>query len=437
MLVHYLILGLRSLRRHPMLTLLMVLAVGFGVAASMTTFAVFRAVSGNPIPDKSAQLFKPQIDNWGHSNGRSSDEPPDAMDYIDAVALMHAHKAARQTVLYPLGLSVVPADPRAKPFRIRGYASYTDFFGMFEVPFQYGGGWPASDDANHAPVAVISARVNQRLFGGANSVGRSIDIEGHRYRIVGVAHSWNPQPRFFDVSNTGGFDASPIDFWIPFTRAIDLQIQTWGNNNCNSRSAPGWQGYLQSDCVWLSTWVELPDAAAAARYKRFLTAYAEQQRQAGRFHWAPNVRLRDVTQWLQAEHVVPQESQVSLLVALGFLVVCLVNTIGLLLAKFMRRAPEIGVRRALGASRREIYVQFLTEASMVGLAGGVLGLALTILGVLGIGMVFAPDIARLAHVDVSLMVLTLLVSILATMLAAFYPTWRASRVQPAWQLKSN
>ena len=74
---------------------------------------------------------------------------------------------------------------------------------------------------------------------------------------------------------------------------------------------------------------------------------------------------------------------------------------------------------------------------MVGLAGGVLGLALTILGVLGIGMVFAPDIARLAHVDVSLMVLTLLVSILATMLAAFYPTWRASRVQPAWQLKSN
>jgi putative ABC transport system permease protein len=126
-----------------------------------------------------------------------------------------------------------------------------------------------------------------------------------------------------------------------------------------------------------------------------------------------------------------------MMVALGFLLVCLVNTVGLMLAKFMRRAGEIGVRRALGASRRQIYVQFLIEAWAVGVAGGVLGLLLTGVGVLGIGLVFEPSIARLAQINLTLVGLTLLVSMAATVIAALYPTWRAAHVQPAWQLKSN
>ncbi len=59
------------------------------------------------------------------------------------------------------------------------------------------------------------------------------------------------------------------------------------------------------------------------------------------------------------------------------------------------------------------------------------------MGVLGVTLVFDPDIARLATLNGSLIALTLLVAVLATMLAAFYPTWRAAQVQPAWQLKSN
>jgi putative ABC transport system permease protein len=183
--------------------------------------------------------------------------------------------------------------------------------------------------------------------------------------------------------------------------------------------------------------VELDGAADVARYRRFLEHYAAGQQQAGRFDWSPNVRLRDVMQWLDHEHVVPPESRISLMVALGFFVICLINTVGLLLAKFLRRAGEIGVRRALGATRREIYTQYLVEAGTVGLAGGVLGLLFTALGVSGVGVLFPPQIAKLARLDLSLVGLTLLVAIIATVLAAFYPAWRAARVQPAWQLKSN
>jgi putative ABC transport system permease protein len=142
-------------------------------------------------------------------------------------------------------------------------------------------------------------------------------------------------------------------------------------------------------------------------------------------------------QWLDHERVVPPESRISLLVAMGFFVICLVNTVGLLLAKFLRRSGEIGVRRALGATRREIYTQYLIEAGTVGLAGGVLGLLLTAAGVSGVGILFQPQIAKLARLDFSLVGLTLLVAVVATMLAAFYPAWRAAKVQPAWQLKSN
>ena len=93
MLGYYLGLALRSFRRNTLLTALMIVTIGFGVAASMTTWSVFRAVSGDPIPQKSAELFVPQIDNWGPAErapGSQSDEPPKAMDYTDAVALMRA-----------------------------------------------------------------------------------------------------------------------------------------------------------------------------------------------------------------------------------------------------------------------------------------------------------------------------------------------------------
>jgi putative ABC transport system permease protein len=74
--------------------------------------------------------------------------------------------------------------------------------------------------------------------------------------------------------------------------------------------------------------------------------------------------------------VVGNDTKLSAWLAFGFLVLCLVNTIGLLLAKFSVRAAEVGIRRALGASRREIFRQFLIESAVVGLVGGVLGLVL-------------------------------------------------------------
>lgn len=436
MLDYYFQLGLRSLRRNPMLTALMVMAIGFGVAASMTTYSVFRAVSGNPIPDKSARLFIPLVDNWGPQQNLKG-EPADGLDYVDAIALMRAHAAKRQTMLYPVQLAVMPDANRDLPMNAEGYAVGGDFFPMFDVPFRFGSGWTTQDDEKRAADVVISGKLNQEVFAGANSVGRTINLGGRDYRVVGVTNHWNPRPRFYDLFSTSGFADEP-DFYMPFNLALQQQMYTGGRNSCRGHLGfTNWTDYTQSNCVWITPWVELDTADEVASYRRFLTNYAADQQRAGRFNWAPNVRLRDVTQWLDYQQVVPPESRISLVVALGFFVICLVNTIGLLLAKFMRRAGEIGVRRALGATRGEIYTQYLIEAGTVGLAGGALGLLLTALGVSGIGVLFQPEVAKLAKLDLSLMALTFAVAIAATVLAAFYPAWRAAHVQPAWQLKSS
>ena len=438
MFAYYLELALRSLKRSPGLTALMVLTIAFGVAASMTTYSVFRAVSGDPIPWKSSQLFEPQIDMWG-PNGRGSDgEPPDAMDYNDAITLMRDHRAKLQSAMYQISPSVVPADASKHPINVSGHAVYSEFFPMLDVPFLYGSGWSADDDTQRAAVVVISSKLNQKLFGGSNSVGKTVNVEGKDYRVVGVLNDWNPQPRFFDVVNSGGFSTGVEDVFLPFQRAIAVGLPNDGNTNCNAVPAEsGFVGLQHSNCVWIAYMAELDDAAAVTAYKQYIDGYAHDMQQSGRFGWAPNNRLRDLPAWLDNQHVVPSDTKVSLLVALGLLLACLVNTAGLLLAKFLRRSSEIGVRRALGAPRLAIYAQFLTEAGIIGLAGGALGLLLTGVGVASVGWVLPKDIAALARVNFSLLMLTLLVSVIATTLAGLYPTFRASRVQPAWQLKSN
>ncbi|HET6588423.1 MAG TPA: FtsX-like permease family protein, partial [Oleiagrimonas sp.] len=100
-------------------------------------------------------------------------------------------------------------------------------------------------------------------------------------------------------------------------------------------------------------------------------------------------------------------------------------------------APEIGIRRALGASRAAVYRQFLIEGATIGMAGGIFGVVLTLLGIWGSGALFEPKIARLVHVDASLIALTVLLAVAATVASALYPTWRAAQTQPAWQIKIN
>jgi len=438
---YHLALAVRSLRRSPGLTALMMLTIGFGVAASMTMYSVVRGLSADPIPWKSSQLFVPQVDMWGPGDRGPGGEPPVAMDYADAMALMRQHRATRQSAIYAISPSAMPTGTsrNRSPIMLDGYAVYGEFFPMLDVRFPYGHGWSAQDDAAPSPVIVISDKLNQQVFGGGNSVGKTIELDDHDYRVVGVIHDWNPQPVFYDTINPGYGGRGP-EVFVPFQQAIAVNMVNASWDGCKKGTSDPNADFVrlrQSDCVWISYMVELDDAAAVQRYRQYLDDYASEQQKTGRFDWAPNNRLRDVPTFLDYRQVVPGNIRVSLLVALGLLIVCLVNTMGLLLAKFLRRSGEIGIRRALGASRTAIHAQFLIEAGVIGVGGGVLGLLFTIVGVLCIGQVLPAADAELAHLDTPLLMLTLLTAVIATLLAGMYPTFRAARVPPAWHLKAQ
>lgn len=437
---YYIDLALRSLRRNPVLTALMVLLIAVGVALSSVTFAALRAVSGDPLPGRSAQVFVPQLDNRSPVQRPADGELPWALSYIDARTLLDAHRAFRQTATYPLALAAMPADPARVPFRVEGYAVTADFFAMFEVPFDAGRSWGAAGDARGAPEVVISRRLDGKLFGNAAGVGHEVRLGEHTYRVVGVVGDWNPQPHFYagpDI-NYVGYRGSAPDVYLPLRRAVDDQVDSTGSYDC----LPGvdwsdWATRLRSECDWIDVWVEIHTPAEVHAYRDFLDGYAAEQQHTGRWPWSPQVRLRNLPQWLDYVQAVPEEVPIAFALAVGLQLVCLVNVVGLLLAKFMRRSAEIGVRRALGASRRAIALQFLVEAGLVGLAGGAMGLVLTAAGVLSIGSVFQPKIARLVHLDAAMLVFTLITAVLVTLVAALYPIWRASWVRPAWQLKAN
>ena len=436
---YYVALALRSNRRNKALTALVVVLLAFGVAACMVSYAVFRATTSDPLPSKSSRLYVPLVDNMGPSYSDQG-EPYWALSYIDAVALWRAHEAHRLALIYATTWQMNSDSALVPTMSLSGDAVTADFFPMFNVPFRFGSGWTADDDAHHATVAVISQSLNETLFGGQNSVGREIRLDGQLFRISGVLEDWNPRPRFFDIGSHGtvyNFDDAG-DIYMPFTRATDMKKDSkvvFCPTESGRSDTSHWDAYLHSECARIDAWAELDTPAEVKRFREFLHNYAEEQQRLGRFSWAPNIRLRNLTDWLAYEAGTPRVSTLSMLISASFLLIVLVNVVGLMLARFMRRAPEIGVRRALGASRAAIYRQFLTEAATMGLVGSLLGVALTLLGIWGAGELFEPNIARLLHADTSLIALTVLLAMTATVVSALYPTWRAAQTQPAWQIK--
>ncbi|GAA5082532.1 ABC transporter permease [Lysobacter panacisoli] len=436
---YYLRLAMISLKRNRILTALMVAAIALGIGMSMTSMTVLHMMGANPLSYKDDQVRRVQLDNWDKNRPWDEDnpsEPPDLMTYQDVVNLVQAHKAEHEAGFFPNVLALEPDKREIKPYMVEALFTTSGFFPIFEPPFRYGGGWSDAEDRGSARVAVINDETNDKLFGGENSVGRKLRLGGEDYTIVGVLDKWHPTPRAYHIS--GGAFGDPHQVFVPFTIGIEKQLVSTSNNSCFEDSEPGYQGLLASECIWVDLWVQVKDEADAQRYLSFLNNYVQEQKKAGRFPRPVNNRVRSVSEWLESQRVVGRDVRTQVWLAFAFFAVCLINTVGLLLAKFMGKAPEIGLRRAVGASKPAVFAQYLTESGLVGIAGGVLGLVLTGVGLLALRKLYAgTSIEKLAQLDWNMVGLSLLIALVASLVAGLYPTWRACQVQPATQLKTQ
>jgi putative ABC transport system permease protein len=329
--------------------------------------------------------------------------------------------------------TIHPEAEGQRPFRGVARMCTADFFAMFDTPFRYGSGWTHEADEVPEMVAVLGEEMNQRLFGGENSVGRTVRIEDREFRVVGVLEHWRPMPKFYDTHN-GPFGEAE-DIFLPLRFGIETEMYSWGNTNCWKPTEDTYEGFIQSECTWIQLWTQLDTAEQRQQYHAFLDAYAAEQRALGRFQRPTNNKLRDVMAWLRYEEVVPPEARALLINALLFLLVCSVNLIGILLGKFLGRAPEIGVRRALGASRRWVFSQHLIECGLIGVLGCLLGLALTTGSLRLLDRLFND--AFEFQLDLNMFLVALALALTAAMIAGVYPAWRICRVQPGVYLKTQ
>ena len=224
-------LAFNSMRRNPIMTTLMIAAIAVGIGVSMTTLTVYHMMSSDPIPQKSDVLFAVTMDSWNPLRPFDEDRPeraPHQLTFHDAERLVALGEGKRQTAMFESSLIIEPLSDEDLPFEAGARVAYSDFFTMFNVPFIFGVGWDKSADTAAEPVVVLSRQLNERLFGGENSVGKSLTMEGLRFRVVGVTDTWEPTPRFYDPIN-GAFQ-EVNEMFIPYSLTRVMELKSAGSD---------------------------------------------------------------------------------------------------------------------------------------------------------------------------------------------------------------
>jgi putative ABC transport system permease protein len=442
---YYLRLALKSCARDVSLTTVVVVTMGLGLGVCLAMLTLYRAMASNPIWWKNDRLYAVTMDSWSPDRPENPERPglpPPQLTYLDAIHLFQSSIATRKVIMYPV-TGVITREHGEPPVKISTRVTSADFFPAFDVPFQYGSGWRPEADTAPAPFIVLSHSLNEALFGGSNSVGRTMLWNGREFRVMGVLRPWMPQQRFYDLTS-GSFE-EPEAAYVPWGWGEALQLRNVRDTHCwKAEPVDTFRELVGSECTWVQLWVELDSAAATAALQSLLDRYWLQERGAGRFQRPRNNRLTRVNQWLQDNQVVENDTRLLLGLSFVFLGVCLLNTVGLLLAKFLNGARVVSIHRALGASRAGIMIQHLMVVAVLAVCGCLLGFAadLTLLRVVrvlygGDSQEGAGGIQALAHFDPSGIAWALCLTAVSLAVAGAYPAWTVGRLVPARHLKGS
>ncbi len=362
----------RSLARSPGFFVVTVLTLGLGIAATTAIFSVVNGVLLRPLPypqpDRIVQLF--QVDKDGK---RMSVSEPNFRDWKGETRSFSAMALASVA-------TTVTVNGLSEPARASATMVTRDFFTVFGLKPLLGRTFVDDELRPGGTPAVVVSHAFWRRYLGANpnAVGRVLSIESKLFTVVGVM----PPEMNYPADN---------ELWAPH----ELDEPN------NSRTSHGWRVLAR-----LSDRVALPQA------RRDLSTVSRRLKQ----------QYGDQTWMVDAELVPLHEQMVgkvrtTLLVLFGasafLLLIACANVVNLLVARMTIRRGEIGLRLALGASRMRLARQLLTEAGVLAVSGGVLGVALAASGVRLLLATQPGNLPRAAEVRLDWQVLAFAVAVSA------------------------
>jgi len=375
--------AIRTLRQRPAVTLAAIVALGLAIGSTTAIFSVVNAVLLKPLsfddPDRVAIL-------WESNPGRGLDifsaSPANFLDWEEQNTVFQSLSA------YSSG-SVTVTGIEESAERVQRAVVSERFFDVVRTPPEIGRALlPDDSQTGKDVVAVISHRYWQSRFGGDSSViGQSILLDGRGYSIVGVMPAGFMYPADTDV-------------WTPLVTA-----------GSTVRGAHTLQviGRLRDGVTFEQADTEMKTIAARL----------EQEYPQTNQNWT--IRVFGVHQWIVRDM---RPTLLVLLGAVGFvLLIACTNVANLLLATASDRLKEIAVRMSLGARRRRVLRQLLTENILLAGAGGAFGIVLAWLGLRALLGIAPANLPGLSETELSLPVLvfTVALSLLTGILFGIFP----------------